>query len=241
MSKFVFKVSRFLPETQQLRLAEYYQRRDDSVRALATLHFNHLFLSGIPLAYVYPNGQKSFSFHRKDIFAEHRLNFVINFPGCMLEGLEEQLDADVFINPTSDDAAVSLLRKWQLHVQLEELVVADLHQREANGFLSIYIPEDTVKEVYLVNTKDKEFVHTPGEARVKLELLMETMFNKVDDKALEIPQTLEETGKVVEEVIGRAKKRGQSRRAKKLAQQQTVKNTLVITESDDDSNVDDME
>lgn len=235
MSKFVYKVSRFLTNKQQLRLAEYYGRKDDNIKALATLHFRHDFISGCPLAFVYPDGRKAFSFHRKDVFADKKLNFVINFPHKLVEALMSQVSQDLFIKPTTDDMGVSLLRKWQLHIELEDLAIADLYQKEQGSFLTVYVPEEAVKSFSLVSTKEKAYVHTPGDAKVKLHLLMDVLFNSVTDEDCEIPETLEETENAINSVLSKAQKRGVNRKRRREAQQKTTETSKESTKTQEES------
>ena len=238
MATLVYKLSRFIPETNKLRLAEYYKSNaradEDPIKASATLHFDLGFVNGIPLAEVKEDGEKRFFFNRSEEYADEKLMINISLPESILEQLRNKVDDEKFYNPTANADGVSLLRKWQVHIVLEtgahgSLTSLDNEKAQDTGFLTQYIEESWVKDIKLVSTKDKEYVHVPKQNQVSLETLVDLFTNPTEQEETKVASSPEEVKEVIEKVLSRAQRRGANRRKDKAAAQ--VKTVEVATPS----------
>ncbi len=183
-SRLVFYVSRYKSTKQgQIRLGEYGGMGDDGVvKALATLHMKHSFLSGMPAAFVTPAGTH-WSIDRTDDAGFMSLQ--LNFSPAQLQGLEKQLTEEIkgiWSNPPKDANFKSELRGYQIHVILKAGAMARI-QLENNDYKqgkeNLILDPSEIEAVEIV-TAESEYYARRGH-QVEFDAFVETFFKPADE------------------------------------------------------------
>lgn len=162
---FVYQVSRITTNSEgqldQLVLREYYQPRDNKVKALARYYFNWDVpsVSGMAIAHQY-NGDTMYT-----VDFEHNNFFKVNLPLTKWDNeLRRQLKPHKgrLMNPKTDAQGVSKMYGVQLHIEVEGNPLVSVERSEWDGKSSnweIYqfLPQH-VKSVTVVSAVEDKFL-----------------------------------------------------------------------------------
>lgn len=192
-SRLVYYVSR-LKETRkgvQIRLGEYVRKGDDmtDIKALATLHMKHKFLSGMPAAFVTANGT-FWSTDRKE--KDQFIGIQLNFTDAQMLTIEKQLTEGIkaeWMNPPKKDSGVSDLRGYQLHVNLKPGAMARI-QMENNdvkmGKENLILEPSEVESITVVTADNDNYAHRGHQ--VQFDAFVETFFNSAEENTAKTPE-----------------------------------------------------
>lgn len=196
-------VSRILHEKgepKQLWLNEH-QKKDGSVKALATLHYErNFFLKGLPYAFVDMSdpGKIYYTLDRKEGFEGVLLETSINFDECQLEPLRTQLAAveGALRHPPLKGKGCSDLESYQLQILFRDDAKNRVGKTETSNFLRRSYSSDMVLSVSLVREYDREWIDVSRSTLISQEHAVKAMF-KGTKRVPKTPTTVEETRDVL--------------------------------------------
>lgn len=224
MSRVVFQVSRARYSVSkdaagnqtklitQLRLKERYNSQREQVTAMATLHFNQGFLSGMHYCYVDEQGDRYYSWNKQE-GVEFKVDFDINFQDYHLTSLLQQVVemGDKLISPPKDEEGVSMLRGVQLHVLLApdaELGLNNKGDTKYGDKLQKKVQAHSVIGVKLVTPASPEYVESPDTQTLSADLAIQAVYTKTEEESVTKPSNKEEAKLAILKVMtSRSEKR----------------------------------
>jgi hypothetical protein len=162
----------------QIRCGEYVGKGDGEIKALATVHFQHEFLSGIPSYYLIGEGVYKTPDSKP---GEAKNNWTINFTSSLMEKLMKQVNShkEGLAKPPKDENGKSLLKGYQLIIWFKEDAVLSFKPEDKGfgGSSSKWekwtIDPSEVESIELVTSSSNEWISTG--TRVLVETAYESL------------------------------------------------------------------
>lgn len=238
MSRIIFQVSRarYAKSTDaagnetkiitQLRLKERYNAQREQVTAMATLHFNQAFLSGMHYCYVDDQGDRYYSWNKEE-GVDFKVDFNINFEEKHLSSLMKQVEkmGDKLISPAKDEDGVSMLRGVQLHVVLVPDAELGLNHKEDvkhGDRLQKKVQPYSITTVELVTASDPEYVEAPDTQTLSADLAIQAVYTKTEKSVINKPATKEEAKATILGMMT-------SRKEKRQSFKQAARDAVVVS------------
>lgn len=233
--KLVYYISRFREKKGgQLRLGETrFEEATGEIRALATMHFKHSFINGMPAAFVDENGDTYWTVNRKgkNMF----FSILVNLPEVMIEKFKEGFQKDEkllekFMNPPKNQKMISDLRGYQLHISLQPEAMARFNVVDDDyktGAEQLSIDPSEVLGIEIV-TKDQEAFLRKG-----VQISMGAYFRvRCEAEKKSVPKTAEETAEYLESLhksgrVTKDRRKGRNKGAQEAAQSGSGSTTTI--------------
>lgn len=235
-SKLVYYISRVREKKAglQMRLGETrFEEATGEIKALATLHFKHGFVSGMPAAFVDGDGNTYWTVNRKG--EKMFFSILINIPDVLIEKLEKELKQDDKLmerlkNPPKNQNMVSDLRGYQLHITLHPDAMARFNVIDDDfktGGEQLSVDPSEIKALEIV-TKDQEAFLRKG-----VQISMGAFFQvRCEAENNAVPKTEEETRYYLESLhksgkVTKDRRKGRNKAAQEAAESGSGSTTTI--------------